>query len=152
MKFSRYQYFRNGAGECTSFALIQVKTAAKQRYLKRKARRHKVLAKARKDSAPKTLRPAAVSVESEDSETSESESEEDAEVVEEDIAPLIPFPTAIEPSGPDPALLARQGLPVGLEDAQIIPATRSPLDGIEMQLRKRLEGMGVKDLFAGASR
>lgn len=64
-----------------------------------------------------------------------------------------PLPTPAPP--PDPRLLSRQGLPVGLENATFIDQDlRSPLDdpsaGVSERMRKNLASMGIKDYFAGA--
>ena len=126
---------------------------AKQRYLKRKARRHKVLSKAKKASAPKTVRPAVRTVDEPSSdEDDESESDEVEEVEDEgSVEPLVPFPTAVEPAGPDPRLLERQGLPAGLREANFIPSEQAPVEGLDEKLQGRLAAMGVTGFFAGES-
>lgn len=129
---------------------------AKQRYLKRKARRHKVLAKAKKASAPKRIREAHAEATDPESSPAESanassSSDESESEVEEQVAPLAPFPIAVEPAGPDPGLLKRQGLPAGLENASFIHPNRAALNGVDNVLQTRLKAMGVQDLFAGTS-
>ena len=113
-------------------------------------------------------------------ETMETEVEQDSEVEEAvdtgtgaDIdmnldrvsTPLLeafPLPTAAP--APDPALLSRQGLPSGLEDATLIDQNLSiAVDDIEItrngvaekgvgnRMSKRLSEMGITDFFAGMS-
>lgn len=233
----------SAASASTTAAAQKVKTAAKQRYLKRKQRRHKILTKAKKASAPKnkqwTANGDAGSDSEEESEnenamavdksspvagpstlpdadadvdegelsdetsrrlrkeakrrkredrhktkqdhvevqeapaTGEQLEEEDSDIAEEHAAPLrspsrsptpltaFPLPTA--PDAPSASLLARQGLPAGLENATFVDQDeRQPVEEVRVttatgsvplsdRIKKRLAAQSVSELFAGES-
>ena len=64
--------------------------------------------------------------------------------------PLEAFPVAAAPLSADPALLSRQGLPKGLEQAEIVDqSVTSPLDELPPTMQTLLTEIGVQRLFAG---
>lgn len=73
--------------------------------------------------------------------------------------PLVPFPLPRSAPAPDTSVLARQGLPKGLEDATFIDQSlRVEIEGLQVEgqdqvlsvnMRRRLKDIGVKDFFAG---
>lgn len=73
--------------------------------------------------------------------------------------PLVPFPLPRSAPAPDTSVLARQGLPKGLEDATFIDQSlRIEIEGLHVEgqdqvlsvnMRRRLKDIGVEDFFAG---
>lgn len=73
--------------------------------------------------------------------------------------PLVPFPLPQSAPAPDTSVLARQGLPKGLEDATFIDQSlRIEIEGLQVEgqdqvlsvnMRRRLKDIGVEDFFAG---
>ncbi|KIR56358.1 ATP-dependent RNA helicase DDX51/DBP6 [Cryptococcus gattii Ru294] len=72
--------------------------------------------------------------------------------------PLVPFPLPRSAPAPDTSVLARQGLPKGLEDATFIDQSlRVEIEGLHVEgqdqvlsvnMRRRLKDIGVEDFFA----
>ncbi|ORX40806.1 P-loop containing nucleoside triphosphate hydrolase protein [Kockovaella imperatae] len=70
---------------------------------------------------------------------------------EEDTSPstLEAFPLPLAPAAADPVLLTKQGLPKGLENAQLIDAGLSAsLDEVPSAIHERLKAIGIERLFA----
>ena len=60
------------------------------------------------------------------------------------------FPLPSVPTPADPTLLIKQGLPKGLEHAQLVdPSLSAPLDTLPDEIQARLRASGIERLFAG---